>query len=480
MLKFALWNLFSRPARTTLSLLGLTVAILGMVGLFSVAVGLDQLINSTFDRIPGLLAMQPGAPIPLFSRLPRAWGEEIAAIPGVAHVNAEIWQRVNVIDDRMTISPPRFLFGTEIDSRLELDSGVYRDAMLPGQGRFLEPRDRGTSNAVISRQIAEEFNRTVGDTMVVNGHEVTIIGVYHCGSILLDVAIILDIEAVRQISRFDADSVSAFYIEATGDVSDDEIVSRVQEKFRGREPAPFQSTLAMLAASGDGAGSLFSREGLPENPVARFFAIVSRATAALRESGGLPGTSLGSTEESATGPGGESAAGPPATVAGTAREPVGDGEPEPGLPLEIRTANDWAERVDRLSDDLDIFLTIMTGIGVVIAVLSIINTMLMSVTERIIEFGILKANGWTRRDVLRLVTLESALIGFGGGVLGSLSGKLATLAINSNWPTRVSLYASPNLLLFGVVFSTLLGVAGGLYPAIWAMRMMPMDAIRRG
>ena len=106
--------------------------------------------------------------------------------------------------------------------------------------------------------------------------------------------------------------------------------------------------------------------------------------------------------------------------------------------------------------------------------------MLMSVTERFIEFGILKANGWSNGNVLRLIAFESALLGAGGGIVGSVVGWIATHAINGHWPTRIHLYAGPRLLLWSVAFSTVLGVLGGLYPAIRASRMMPMDAIRRG
>lgn len=106
--------------------------------------------------------------------------------------------------------------------------------------------------------------------------------------------------------------------------------------------------------------------------------------------------------------------------------------------------------------------------------------MLMSVTERFIEFGILKANGWTNRNVLLLITYESALLGIIGGLLGAGLGWVATGIVNANWPDQIHLYASPRLLVFSVLFSTVLGTLGGLYPAIWASRMMPMDAIRRG
>ena len=128
----------------------------------------------------------------------------------------------------------------------------------------------------------------------------------------------------------------------------------------------------------------------------------------------------------------------------------------------------------------DLFLTVMTGIGVLIAILSIINTMLMSVSERIIEFGILKANGWSRQNVLTLITCESAVLGFVGGVTGCLLGWFATQVINHYWPEHIQLFASAELLAFSFAFSVALGIFGGLYPALWAMRLMPMDAIRRG
>ena len=58
MLRFAIRNLLSRPVRSLLSLLGLTVAIVGMVGLFSVAEGIDATVDETFGQIPGILVMQ--------------------------------------------------------------------------------------------------------------------------------------------------------------------------------------------------------------------------------------------------------------------------------------------------------------------------------------------------------------------------------------------------------------------------------------
>jgi putative ABC transport system permease protein len=129
MFKFALGNLGSRPVRSALSILGLTVAIGGMVGLFSIAGGIDQLVSSTFEMIPGLLVQQRGAPVPLFSTLPAAWQEELEQMDGVAVVNPEILVRANVIEGKTIISPPRFLLGLDIPTRLRLTQGVYADCL---------------------------------------------------------------------------------------------------------------------------------------------------------------------------------------------------------------------------------------------------------------------------------------------------------------------------------------------------------------
>jgi putative ABC transport system permease protein len=440
MLKFAIRNLMTRPLRSLLSLIGLTVAIMGMIGLFSVAGGLNAMVSDTFGRIKGLVAMQPGAPIPLFSRLPAAWGAEIARVPGVRYVSPEIWTRANVINGKTIISPPRFLFGADIATRLKLSQGVYRNDII--DGRFLSDSDRGKMNAVISRPIAEEFHKKVGDTLTVNGYEMKIVGVYYCNSLLLDVAIILDINEVRRMTRFGNDSISAYYIEQTGDVSDPVLTRRIQDVFKGRQIQPWQPST--------------SRESLGTGSV--FLDLLARLLSELP----FPTASPGSATASVT-PKGTHAVAKPAA-----------------LPIEVRSASDWAERFQDFSADLNLFLTIMSGIGVTIAVLSIVNTMLMSVTERIIEFGILKANGWTRYDVMRLITSESAVLGLCGGISGCIVGWFGTGVINSIWPDRIHLVAGPGLLLFGAAFSTALGILGGLYPAIWAMRMMPMDAIRRG
>lgn len=437
MLKFAWRNLINRPVRTILSVLGLSVAIAGMVGLFAISGGIEYLVTKTFEKVPGLLVQQQGAPIPLFSSLPSSWQAEIEAIPGVAVVNGEVMTRVNLIEQKRIVSPPRFLVGLDIPTRLRLKNGVYDHHMVAG--RYLTVADQGTLHCVLSKAIADTHQRTVGSRLLINGTEFEIVGIYDCKSQLLDVNILADISVVRRLARISADTVSCFYVEQVPGSNNKELKQRIEKVFVGREWKPSGAMEALSLLSGDGP-----------NPMQALATSFDRWAK------------------------GEKAS-PPA--------PAPETKPDPSIPVpstvEVRSPEDWAEQFQEFSGDLDLFLTLISAVGFLIAVLSILNTMLMSVMERTSEFGILRANGWTRGEVMQLVMSESAVIGLAGGVLGTILGLIAAAVANQVFPDRLHLHVSLGLALFAFAMSTLLGIFGGLYPAWKAARLSPMDAIRR-
>jgi putative ABC transport system permease protein len=270
----------------------------------------------------------------------------------------------------------------------------------------------------------------------------TIVGIYHCGSLLLDISIVLDAASVRRIGKFETALVSSIYIEPDGTISNAQLIDQITSHFRGRRPDDWRANAFSAFPEMGAIGAL-------------------NAAAALLQKSSKPEPQTESNDR------------PPAIES----NPDNSGYEES---IEIRTAQDWGDKISSLSSELDIFLYLMTGIGVVIALLSILNTMLMSVAERLIEFGVLKANGWSAFDVVRLIAWESALLGIGGGLLGCFMGWSVVQIVNAIFATKIHMYASPGLLLFSLAFSTVLGIIGGLYPAIWALRLSPMDAIRRG
>jgi putative ABC transport system permease protein len=106
--------------------------------------------------------------------------------------------------------------------------------------------------------------------------------------------------------------------------------------------------------------------------------------------------------------------------------------------------------------------------------------MLMSTTERFVEFGVLRTNGWSQGNILALVTLESAFLGILAGVVGCVLAWGGTLLVNQFLSGGIHLGMTPMLFAFGLALSVIMGTLGGLYPAWRAARLMPMDAIRLG
>ncbi len=107
------------------------------------------------------------------------------------------------------------------------------------------------------------------------------------------------------------------------------------------------------------------------------------------------------------------------------------------------------------------------------------NTMAQSVRERVGELGVMKAIGFTDAQLLVLVLAESCFIAIAGGAIGLIIGWLAISAGN---PTKGALpvfFFPPRDMVLGCVFVVLLGLASGLLPAIQAMRLNTVEALRR-
>ena len=132
------------------------------------------------------------------------------------------------------------------------------------------------------------------------------------------------------------------------------------------------------------------------------------------------------------------------------------------------------------------------AIALLVAAIGIANTMAMSILERTREIGLMKAVGATNRDVLAIFLGEAAGIGFLGGLGGVLIGWLAGQGINvialvylanqageqGGMPPSIAVYTPFWLPLFALIFSTIIGMISGLYPALRAATMIPVIALK--
>lgn len=132
-----------------------------------------------------------------------------------------------------------------------------------------------------------------------------------------------------------------------------------------------------------------------------------------------------------------------------------------------------------------IFNAILFGIAfiaLIVGGLSIINTMVMSVSERTREIGLKRAIGAETRSVLFEYLLESAMIGLIGGLFGMGLGLLAIVALNNaTQSSNVSVFAITPLVVVGpVIFATILGTLAGIFPSLRASRLKPVDSLKEG
>jgi putative ABC transport system permease protein len=148
--------------------------------------------------------------------------------------------------------------------------------------------------------------------------------------------------------------------------------------------------------------------------------------------------------------------------------------------VDARSVAEFQAPYGLVLDQVDELLWMTVSLAVIVGVIGIVNTMLMATSERFVEFGVLRANGWSPRQVLALVLSEGIGLGLLAGVLGSALALAGVALANRFTGGGLHLVLNPQLLGAGLAMALATGALGGLYPAWQASRLVPMDAIRRG
>jgi len=135
----------------------------------------------------------------------------------------------------------------------------------------------------------------------------------------------------------------------------------------------------------------------------------------------------------------------------------------------------------RMFNTINVFVWVLSLISFFTCCVVVMNTLLMAVSERTKEIGILMAVGWSRFMVYRMILKEAIMICLAGGVAGNIAGLLFLFLLNGMKALGVGwipLSIPAGVALKSLALSVVLGIASSLYPAIVAIKLLPAESLR--
>jgi putative ABC transport system permease protein len=144
----------------------------------------------------------------------------------------------------------------------------------------------------------------------------------------------------------------------------------------------------------------------------------------------------------------------------------------------FRTQENWSEGITQAISNARMSGGIISAISLLVGGIGIMNIMLASITERVREIGIRKAVGATFKDIFTQILVESVVIAVIGGFAGLLTSSLLVKLLVAMSPTENTPVITIESMMLAFGFSVAVGVFAGIYPAVKAASLNPIQALR--
>ena len=383
---FILKNLFRRPIRTGLTVLGLAVAVGSMIALLGVSHNVEKSVESAFDvRRVDLVVMQKGKPQGLDSEFREYFVQKAAEMPEVERVSEGVVATANVLRDSGVVDDTIVLVqGWKPDN-----FGSETLAMI--EGRKLQHGDH--HKVLLGRTFASNIKKGLGDKITFVGdpdNPYEVVGVFK----------------------------STVVFEEGGAI------------------IPFEDGQTLHGRKGKVTGFSVRVKKLSPDSAAEV-EVVKQKIEALRD------------------------------------------PEDPTVRLTADPPDKYVQQVSQLQL-IRAVTWLVSAIALAVSVISLLNTMTMSVMERTQEIGILRAVGWPRWRVIRMILGEAAALAAAAALIGALFAfvGMQTLTLMPKVNGFIEPHLAPSVVVRGFALTVMVGVIGGAYPAYRAAKLLPTEALR--
>jgi putative ABC transport system permease protein len=376
--QFILKNVFQRKARSTLTILGVAIAVTAVVALVGIADGFERSFRELYEkRGVDLLVVRAGSSEHLSSSVPQQVGEEIRRIPGVHAISPGLMDVVSFEQANLTSV---LLQGWRVDSFL------FDDLTILSGRRLRTDDDQGVMLGMV---LARNLGKKTGDALEIANRQFEVVGVFESFNPLENGSAVVLLSSLQALMDR-PNQVTGFQVVLDNVPDKKELIARVRRDIE----------------------ALRNRQGRPWGIVATPTRDYVRGTSQIR----------------------------------------------------MAEAMAWMTSI----------------IALVIGAVGVLNTMIMSVFERTREIGILRAIGWRKSRVVRLILFESVLLSILGAAAGIGAAILLTLALTW-WPMVNGLIrgdVAPAVMIQGFFIALAVGLLGGAYPAYRGAHLLPTEALR--